>query len=203
MRPEIFLVNMLLCLIIVVFLEHIIIKHNSIKEGGKFKINKKLKNKAKSAVKSTSKFSKAAAAATAKASKAAAAATAKAAQAAAAATAKAAQAAKEAAEKAAKEAAERAKCIADKTGVRLMDATIVTIKVPFKQWWTGCWESLRTANEYFERCGLPEIEKIKLKQYNIRDNNKKCFAEWHKKLKQKQEQLKKEAEDKKSYLPNL
>jgi hypothetical protein len=173
MSSEIFLVNILLCLIIVVFLEHTISNHNSIKEGGKFNFNKK----AKSAMKSTSKFSKSAAAATVKA----------------------ATKAKEAAEKAAKEAAERAKCIADKTGVRLMDATIVTIKVPFKQWWTGCWESLRTANEYFERCGLPEIEKIKLKQYNIRDNNKKCFAEWHKKLKQKQEQLKKEAEDEKKY----
>lgn len=179
MTSEIFLVNMLLCLIIIVFLEHTISNHNSIKEGAKFNLNKKLKKKAKSAAKSTSKFSKEAATATAKFSKKAAAATAK----------------------AAKEAAERAKCIADKTGVRLMDASIDVIKLPFKPWWTVCWESLRTVNEYFNRCGHKEIKNIKSKQDHIRDKNKTCFAEWHKK--QKQKQLKKDEEDKKSYLPNL
>ena len=182
MRTEIFLINMLLCLIIIVFLEHIISKHNSIKEGAKFNIKKT----AQSAVKSTSKFSEAAAAATAKATKEAAEATAKAAKEAAEATAKAAKEAAAAAAKAAKEAAERAKCIADTTAVRAMDAAIDMVKLPFKPWWTGCWESIRPANEYLERCGYKEIKNIKSKQDHIRDKNKKCFAEWHKKQEQEQ-----------------
>ena len=69
-----------------------------------------------------------------------------------------------------------------------MDAGIDMVELPFKPWWTGCWESIRPANEYLERCGYKEIEKIKSQQDHIRNKNRTCFAEWHKKQEQKQEQ---------------